>query len=354
MCKSLCTILFGQRAKTHGLEVDHLRAQDYRLQLELSSTLEQFLQMLDHSNARFAFKDTNMLKGKVPILESRKVFDPQGKFLRWEYRQLGPPGPEDMLTRAKNNEMKFYLDLVRNLAGVVINAGVAYMQENKIFDLDYDFYKSPHFNAETGEYDRASSQSSELTDPPTNNTFSIPQSQITELGRLGELQRIVGKVWQVSEQGKCAAKPDEKASKFIRSSKEYFSAETSCPHFISKILPDVTRQIESTTRDQVFSDVKGKHTKYIRRLDELVKSKLSVWKFFSSIISRGEAYPYFNEATIFRRRLVVCIMDEYRHGGPNGPISRFILTSDTGSREMNYVEVADKICTLFYVRAKRE
>ena len=29
-------------------------------------------------------------------------------------------------------------------------------------------------------------------------------------------------------------------------------------------------------------------------------------------------------------------------------------TSDTGSREMNYVEVADKICSLFYVRAKRE
>ena len=46
MCKSLCTILLGRRSKTHGLETDHLRSRDYRLQLELSATLEEFLHPL--------------------------------------------------------------------------------------------------------------------------------------------------------------------------------------------------------------------------------------------------------------------------------------------------------------------
>jgi len=39
----------------------------------------------------------------------------------------------------------------------------------------------------------------------------------------------------------------------------------------------------------------------------------------------------------------VCIMDEFRHGGDNGQTSRFILKSESDSREMTFSEAADKI-----------
>ena len=40
-------------------------------------------------------------------------------------------------------------------------------------------------------------------------------------------------------------------------------------------------------------------------------------------------------------------MDEFRHGGSDGLISQFIITSDTGSWEMSNIEVAEKIISLF-------
>ena len=357
MCKSLCTILLGQRSKTHGLETDHLRSRDYRLQLELSATLEEFLHPFHHTNAFFQFKDTNIMKGSMTVVESRKVFDRQEKFLGWEFRPLRPPGPEDLLTRAKNNEMKKYVDLVSNLAGVVINAGVGYMKENKIFILDYDFHESPLFNKATGELSAALSQSSELTDPPTNNTFSLPQAKLAELSRLGALQTIVGKVWMVNEQGVCSTRPDVKASKYIRNFKDYIAAETLCQYFATKASPNITSRIESiTARDQVFFALKGKKTKYIARLDEIINSKLSEWKFFGSIYRKDSADPNSIKAIIYRRRLVVCIIDEFRHGGSNGQISRFVLTNEnnTGSREMSYIEVAEQLDSILRNRAARD
>ena len=52
---------------------------------------------------------------------------------------------------------------------------------------------------------------------------------------------------------------------------------------------------------------------------------------------------YSNEAIIYRKRLIVCIMDEFRHGEAEGQISRFVLKSESSSREMSYIEVAEKL-----------
>jgi hypothetical protein len=49
------------------------------------------------------------------------------------------------------------------------------------------------------------------------------------------------------------------------------------------------------------------------------------------------------EAIIYKSRLVVCIMDEFRHGEPNGQTSRFLLKRESDSREMTFSEAADKI-----------
>jgi hypothetical protein len=297
-------------------------------------------------------QDTNNLKGNVPVVEARQVIDSHGNFQGWEFRQRGQPGPEDMLTRVNNNEIGLYTNLVEdgNLATVVLNVAVGYMKDNKINVLDYDFHLSPDFNITTGEFDRSSSQSSELTDPQTNNTFLLPQAQLTELRRLGEQQQIANKVWQVNKQGACATKPEVKASTFIRSTKEYFSTETSCSYFVSQALPDVTGQIESiTARDQEFSNVKGSRASIVSRLNAIINSKIPAWNSFNSITGPEEIS---NEASIYRRRLIVCIMDEFRHGGSDGH-SRFVLKSETGSREMSYIEAAEKMIELLRKRSKR-
>jgi hypothetical protein len=128
-------------------------------------------------------------------------------------------------------------------------------------------------------------------------------------------------------------------------SSSWSDEETSCRYFVSKTLPDVNRQIETiTSRDQVFSSVKGKYSKTNSRLEKIMESKLSAWIFFSSVANKDNAKNHYStEAIIYRSRLVVCIMDEFRHGGDNGQTSRFILKSESDSREMTFSEAADKI-----------
>jgi hypothetical protein len=234
--------------------------------------------------------------------------------------------------------MSLYADLATNLATILMNLGVEILKKSSIHTLERNFWMRPDFNRETGQFDASLSQLSELTDPPTNNTFSLPQAQINELRRLGALQIIDGKVWEVNEQGVCATRPTVSATTFIRQVKVFTAEETSCPYFISKNLPDVTRPIEDTTsRDQVYSSVKGEKSKTNSRLEKIMASKLSAWTFFSSMTNQ------FTEAIIYKSRLIVCIMDEFRHGEPNGQTSRFILKRESNSREMTFSEAADKI-----------
>jgi hypothetical protein len=355
MCISICTLLFGRRSTPHGLETDHVKARDLRLQLALSRTADDFFGIFHHTNVRFTFQDTNSLKGNVPAVASRKVIDSHGNLLRWEFQLLGPPGPENMHTRAKNNEIELYTNLVGNLATAVINAGVEYMKQNKINVLDFNFHLGQDFNITTGEFDRSISQSSELTDPPTTTTFSLPQARLTELRRLGAQPQINGKVWQVNELGVCTAKPGVNACTFFRTNKEYILTETSCQYFDSKILPVITRQIESIlARDQVFSSVKNICAVINSRLDTIINSKISAWKNTSSFIIKDDTNnQYSNEAIIYRKRLIVCIMDEFRHGGADGQISRFVLKSESGSREMSYIEVAEKLLVILRGRSSR-
>jgi hypothetical protein len=80
------------------------------------------------------------------------------------------------------------------------------------------------------------------------------------------------------------------------------------------------------------------------RLDTLINSKISAWKDTSSFIIKDAIHnQYSNEAIIYRKRLIVCIMDEFRHGGADGQISRIVLKSESSSREMSYIEVAEKL-----------
>lgn len=275
-------------------------------------------------------------------------------YLEWRFRPLNDP--DNLLARLKTKDMSLYADLATNSPAILMNLGVEILKKNGINLLERDFFMRPDFNIETGQFDASLSPSSELTDPPTNNTFSLPQAQIVELRRLGALQQINGKEWQVSKQGVCATRPTVAATTLIRQVKVFTTVETSCLHFVSKILPDVTRQIETTTsRDQVFSSVKGKPSKFNSRLERIMASKLNAWEFFSSIASENETNNHHSaEAIIYRSRLVVCIMDEFRHGEPNGQISRFILTSESDSREMTYIEAADKIRTTMKNKSKRE
>jgi hypothetical protein len=172
---------------------------------------------------------------------------------------------------------------------------------------------------------------------------------------LGAQPQINGKEWQVNELGVCTAKPGVKEGTFFRTNKEYISTETSCQYFVSKTLPVITRQIESIlARDQVFSSVKGRRDVFNSRLDALINAKISAWQDTSSFIMKDAINnQYSNEAIIYRKRLIVCIMDEFRHGGDDGQISRFILKSESSSREMSYVEVAEKIQEILRGRTKK-
>jgi len=241
--------------------------------------------------------------------------------------------------------MSLYADLATNLPTILMNLGVEILKKNNIHTLERNFWMRPGFNRETGQFDASLSQLSELTDPPTNNTFSLPQAQIVEFKRVGALQIIDGKDWEVNEQGVCATRPTVTATTFILQVKVFTAVETSCRYFVSKTLPDVNRQIETiTSRDQVFSSVKGKYSKTNSRLEKIMESKLSAWIFFSSVANKDNAKNHYStEAIIYRSRLVVCIMDEFRHGGDNGQTSRFILKSESDSREMTFSEAADKI-----------
>ena len=63
--------------------------------------------------------------------------------------------------------------------------------------------------------------------------------------------------------------------------------------------------------------------------------------------------PYSNEAIIFCKRLIVCIIDEFRHG-LNGQISQFMKTCEDNYREMSYNEVFQKISVLVKNTKNRE
>jgi hypothetical protein len=73
---------------------------------------------------------------------------------------------------------------------------------------------------------------------------------------------------------------------------------------------------------------------------------MQAYQYFCGIINVKELEnPYSNEAIILRKELIVCIIDEFRHG-LNGLISRFMKVCEDKYLEMSYTEVAPKISDL--------
>ena len=119
------------------------------------------------------------------------------------------------------------------------------------------------------------------------------------------------------------------------------SSNKACPYFRSQSEPDPNTLIKtSTLRDQIYVIEKGKaaRSKIHARLKSIIASKMQAYMCFCGIINKKETRnPYSNEAIILRKRMIVCIIDEFRHG-INGQTSRFLRTSEGGYREMGYTE----------------
>ena len=97
--------------------------------------------MFDHSNSQLTFAGTNLLKGSMSVVESRKFYDQEDKFLEWRFRPLNDP--DNLLARVKNKEMSLYADLATNLPTILMNLGVEILKKNSIHTLERNFWMRP-------------------------------------------------------------------------------------------------------------------------------------------------------------------------------------------------------------------